>query len=228
MRSHRTAFVELHVRARKARRAEVLGASQRPADAAAPRFGLRRPRHFLFSAPGGVRSDTYRRAILALAALLCFALPVAPEEQAPPLSLSITTERGDAAVYTEGEAVVFLVSVSEPVWLRLYHFSADGTVRIIWHSGLRRGAILPAGEAQRIPGPGDRYEFVASPPFGSETVVAVASTRPIDPADPSLPTLSDPATDPGGRIPHGLTEAEDYPPARAKARVTFTTVPASP
>ena len=95
------------------------------------------------------------------------------------LKVSVSTERGAGAVYREGEKMVVLVTVNKAAYIKVFHVDAQGVVRLIlpnkFSPGQRRaqpGAVLsiPSGE--------DSFAFDMTPPFGTEFIKVVASTRP--------------------------------------------------
>ncbi len=137
------------------------------------------------------------------------------------LTLSVTTERGDSGVYGIGEDIVLLVSVNKPVWLRLYHIDAEGKAKLLWPNPYVIRGIVDPGEGIRFPNLRDRFVLRVEPPTGTERILAVASTRPLYPNDPLLPSVVNPESDPGAYIPRGLTKAELYPPERVEASVSF-------
>jgi hypothetical protein len=96
-----------------------------------------------------------------------------------PLQLSLATDRGSGAAYRQGEELTVLLAVNKDAWVRLYHVDAGGHIQMIWPNrfGGGDGRIRP-GTTVAIPGPGDPFCFVMTPPFGTEFLKAVASSTP--------------------------------------------------
>jgi hypothetical protein len=94
------------------------------------------------------------------------------------LKVSVSTERGAGAVYREGEKMVVLVTVNKRAWLKVYHIDAAGVLRLIWPNAFTPGRRLDQGAIVSIPGPDDAFSFDMTPPFGTEFIKVIASTRP--------------------------------------------------
>ena len=90
----------------------------------------------------------------------------------------MSTDRGVGGVYRTGETLSVLVAVNERAWIKVYHVDVAGKARLIWpnrYSGTP--GPLDAGTIVRIPGEGDPFSFVLGPPYGTEFIKVLASTR---------------------------------------------------
>jgi hypothetical protein len=87
-------------------------------------------------------------------------------------SLRISTDKSH---YVAGEKLTVRLHVSEGMYVRLYHKSADNQVAQIFPNRFRTDNFVRGGEAVRLPGPGDAFEFTMSAPFGTEIIQAIAS-----------------------------------------------------
>jgi hypothetical protein len=102
-----------------------------------------------------------------------------PGEGDAGLRVAVSTDRGKEAVYREGEKMRIFVSVSRNAYLKVYHVDSGGRVQLIWPNRYGRGdGFAPAGAAIQIPADGAPFAFAMTPPFGTEFIKVVASTRP--------------------------------------------------
>jgi hypothetical protein len=123
-------------------------------------------------------------------------------KEAGGLSVSVSAERGPDAVYREGEDMVVLVTVSKEAWVKVYHIYVKGKVQLIWPNRFGGGGTIKPGEAVRIPGEGAPFAFKMTPPFGTEFIKVVASTRPFATNEADFTELSGDAR---GVISRGLS-----------------------
>lgn len=96
------------------------------------------------------------------------------------LVVSVATDRGAGAAYRNGEVLAVIVGVNKDAYVRLYHVNGDGYVQLIWPNRFDGGdGLVRAGSPVRMPPEGStNYSFVMTPPFGTEFIKAVASTKP--------------------------------------------------
>ncbi len=99
------------------------------------------------------------------------------------LTVRLWTDRGsgdNGGTYTKGELMYVFVQPSKDCYLQLFYQQADGTsVQIFPNAQAVGDKKLLAGNTYMIPGPNDAFEFEVSPPFGQETLRALASTQPL-------------------------------------------------
>jgi hypothetical protein len=95
------------------------------------------------------------------------------------LRLSVSTDRGKSAVYREGEKMKVLVGLSRDAYLKVYHIDVNGKVQLIWPNRFSGGSgFVRAGNAICIPEDDAPFQFLMTPPYGTEFIKAVASTAP--------------------------------------------------
>jgi hypothetical protein len=130
---------------------------------------------------------------------------LAPDSGKGSLRVSVSTERGAGAVYREGEKMVVLVTVNKKAWLKVYHVDAGGVVRLIWPNAFTVGRSLEPNAEVRIPGPGDAFAFEMTPPFGTEFIKVIASTKPFSTEEKAFAELG---TDARGAMTRGIKLGE--------------------
>ena len=93
--------------------------------------------------------------------------------------VTVATDRGVGAHYTEGEYLSVHVTVNEPGYVRLFHIDSAGVIQQIWPNRFGGGnGRLEPGQIVTVPSPQDPFAFLLTPPFGTEFIKAVASTEP--------------------------------------------------
>ena len=88
--------------------------------------------------------------------------------------IEVWVDRGNGAVYSLGETLEISFRSERDCYLKLYHVSAAGEVRLIFPNTFCAENLVRANVVYRIPGD-DAFEFVMTPPLGSEIIKAVAS-----------------------------------------------------
>jgi hypothetical protein len=139
------------------------------------------------------------------------------------LVVSASTDRGRGAVYREGENLVVLAAVNQPAYVRVYHIDANGIVQRIWPNRFGGGeGRLTAGAAIRIPAANDPFSFLMGPPYGTEFIKVVASTRSfaIDDRD-----FTDLGGDLRGIVTRGLPTGGESDGLIAEAMASYVIVP---
>ena len=126
--------------------------------------------------------------------------PATPSPNA--LSVSVSTERGAGAVYRQGEDMVVLVTVSKPAYLKVYHIDVNGVLQLIWPNRFHAGNRIEPGRVVRIPAEDDGFAFRMTPPFGTEFIKVIASTRPFASNESDFISLGQDAR---GAIARGLS-----------------------
>lgn len=90
--------------------------------------------------------------------------------------LEVWVDRGFGGTYREGEALIVFVRAERDCYVKLIHVSVDGSMQLIFPNKFEIGNQLEAGRIYKIGGPGYGFAFTMKPPFGAETIRAVAST----------------------------------------------------
>ncbi len=104
------------------------------------------------------------------------------------LKIELTTTRGEGRpYYSRGEEIRFLMRLNRPAWVYLFDFNSAGEAVLLYpvddngYLANGRSGFLHAPEKPLIlPEDGYSYELVASPPFGTDRVLAVAAERPLN------------------------------------------------
>jgi hypothetical protein len=96
--------------------------------------------------------------------------------------VDITTNRpGEGASFRLDDEIRYLVVSTTAGYLYLFHIDAEGrVVRIFPNDQQREARIDPT--SLEVPAPNGPARFVASPPFGLETTVALVAASPIEQA----------------------------------------------
>ena len=95
------------------------------------------------------------------------------------LNLALWTDKGRKPAYQEGEQMVVFLKADRDCYVQLIYHDAERRDFLIFPNKFRRDNFVKAGKVYQIPGPGDRFRFTVSPPFGTEVLKAFASTEPI-------------------------------------------------
>lgn len=112
--------------------------------------------------------------------------------------LDVSTSRSS---YRVGDLFEFTVTPSEDCHLACWVRDSRGKARRIFPNAFGGGQVFRGGQTARFPGSGD-FQFRVAPPTGRETLIILASTRPIraGEAPPARGSwLKDPATTAGER-----------------------------
>lgn len=105
------------------------------------------------------------------------------------LRVDLTTTRGETLpFYRDGEPIRFMLRTNRPAWIYLFDFNPageavllypiaeDGTTARLGQAGFTRQPEKPL----LLPNDGYAFDLVASPPYGKDTVWAVASEIPLE------------------------------------------------
>lgn len=85
--------------------------------------------------------------------------------------LRLTT---DKTVYREGDLMAAVVEADRDCYLRIYYRGTDGKVFMVFPNKYQQDNRIRGGVEVRVPGPGAQFVLRMGPPFGQETLVAVA------------------------------------------------------
>lgn len=95
------------------------------------------------------------------------------------LAIEITTQLGDRQTFEVGDEMRFLVTINRTAYLTAIYQDADNGLWQVYPNQYTGTSLLAAGDYVSLPQPGDHYRFVTTAPFGSETLYAFASTKPL-------------------------------------------------
>jgi len=96
-------------------------------------------------------------------------------EDADAPKISVWTADG-RAVYSQGEKIVFSFRSDRDCYLRLFNIRPDGSALMIFPNEFQRNCFIKGGQTYRIPDADAHFEFLVTPPYGPEAVLALATT----------------------------------------------------
>lgn len=93
-----------------------------------------------------------------------------------PLEVRLWTQRKE---FAEGEEMVIRIHGNQDFHGRLLYRDVDGNLMQILPNAYRTEATFKADTDYVVPGPGDKFRLRVSAPFGEETIILMASTKPL-------------------------------------------------
>ncbi|MGQ9735859.1 MAG: PEGA domain-containing protein [Thermaceae bacterium] len=84
------------------------------------------------------------------------------------------------AVYQVGEPIFVYVQVNQDAYVYLFSINANGKIDPILPNAYEQDNFLRGGEIRRYPPAGAQYRYTVTGPEGRDTVLAVASKKPLD------------------------------------------------
>ncbi|MCD6405839.1 MAG: DUF4384 domain-containing protein [Planctomycetes bacterium] len=79
-------------------------------------------------------------------------------------------------VYSQGEKIVFSFRSDRDCYLRLFNIRLDGSALMIFPNEFQRESLIKGGVTYRIPDADAPFQFLVTPPYGPEAVLALATT----------------------------------------------------
>ncbi len=107
------------------------------------------------------------------------AVSVVPQASAS--GAKVWTNKSDGH-YVEGDRLIIYVQSDRDAYLKLDYFQADGTVVHMVPNQFRGQGVVKAGRVYAFGDEASPEQFNVQGPFGAETIKAIFSTRPFDPA----------------------------------------------
>ncbi|HCX96370.1 MAG TPA: hypothetical protein DHU26_05235, partial [Spirochaetaceae bacterium] len=135
--------------------------------------------------------------------------------------VTLSTDRGQGAVYRDGERLTLLVTSSKDAYLKIYHVDVNGVAQLIWPNRFGGSGKIKAGEALKFPGLNDKFQYVLGRPYGTEYIKAVASMKPFATMEADFSDLQGSAV---AAISRGLTVVSSDT-TRAEALVVYEILP---
>ncbi len=89
----------------------------------------------------------------------------------------VSTNRGEGGVFTEGEYLKLYLLASRDCYLKIYHIDVHGKTTLIFPNRYEKNNYLPGREVLEFPGSRSPFQFRIVPPYGTEMIKVVASTR---------------------------------------------------
>ncbi len=102
-------------------------------------------------------------------------------QAAPVFSLKVWTNKKEEP-FIEGDRLIIYVESEKDAYLKLDYYTAEGKVVHLVPNVYTEQARIQGGQPFSFGAEGGAAEFKISPPFGSETIKAIASTVPFDSA----------------------------------------------
>ncbi len=93
------------------------------------------------------------------------------------LDISLKTNRGEEAIYYDGESFNVFFSFNHPWYARIYYQQADGTILELYPDVEGGEGKLEPNRIYSIPDSSLGFEFEVSEPFGFEEIVAIVSKK---------------------------------------------------
>lgn len=98
------------------------------------------------------------------------------KEANAPLEVRVWTQKED---FVEGEEMVIRIRANQDFHGRLLYRDVEGHVMQILPNAYRADTVFKANTDYVVPGPGDKFRLRVGAPFGQETIILMASTRPL-------------------------------------------------
>jgi len=93
--------------------------------------------------------------------------------------IKVWPDKGEGAVYKEGEDIVFHFRADRDCCVYLYHADSEGNVKLLFPNSYNRDNFVKAGQVYSIPSEVMNFSFKSAAPFGSEIIKAIATLQPI-------------------------------------------------
>ncbi len=133
------------------------------------------------------------------------------------LNIHITTDRGIGGVYREGEELTLSLLADKDCYIKIFHIDVAGKMTQLFPNRFESNNYLPGRQLLTFPSRRSPFRFKIVPPYGTETIKVIASTRQFyDPGD----AFSDLGVATRGLVLEGVSEAETE--VMADAMVHFT------
>lgn len=151
--------------------------------------------------------------------------PLSSSQNEASLKVEVWVDRGNGAVYVEGDELLAMVRVNRDAYVRLYYTDATNQTYQIFPNRYHPEGKIRGNVVTRIPEPQDAFTFRIKEPFGIESITALASTESL--GDLNIATLS---AGPFQKVEHGLRGLAVVSSAAQKReivrdRIVLTTIP---
>lgn len=95
------------------------------------------------------------------------------------LQVNITTQMGKNGLFLEGDGVQFLVNLNRSAYLVLILEDANAQMTKLYPVDTDSSEVRKSPAASYVSFPSDNMYYRVTPPFGSESVWAIASSKPV-------------------------------------------------
>jgi hypothetical protein len=151
--------------------------------------------------------------------------PLASSQSEDSLKIEVWVDRGKGAVYVEGDELLVFLRANREAYVRLFYTDAANQTYQIFPNEYHPEGKIPGNVASRIPEPQDDFMFQIKAPFGIESIMALASTKPL--GDFKIATSD---AGPFQQVQNGIRGLAVVSSAAQKRdivrdRVDFTTIP---
>jgi hypothetical protein len=85
-----------------------------------------------------------------------------------------TTDRGDGAVYRDGEQMVLSIYATQDAFIKVYHIDVNGNTQLIYPNRFNPDNFIPGETYTQIPAGDDPFTFELHEPFGTEYIQILA------------------------------------------------------
>lgn len=107
-------------------------------------------------------------------------LEILKDSRESQLKIVVWTDRGESAVYREGEKMKVFLKATETCYVQVVYRDAGGNHIQIYPNDLsEEHARIEGGRVFELGGKDTPFEFVIGPPFGTELIKVFASSKPL-------------------------------------------------
>jgi hypothetical protein len=99
------------------------------------------------------------------------------------------TNRGEGAVYRDGEELVITFFTNLDAYVKIYHIDVEGEMSLIFPNQFHADNLIPAQTLINIPDKDYPFSFVLGEPYGTEYIKIIASTSQFPDIEESFETL---------------------------------------
>lgn len=93
------------------------------------------------------------------------------------LDIFVTTSRGGGGVFIEDEYMKIYLLASENCYIKIFLIGVDGHTTQIFPNQYESNNFLPGKQMLQFPGKSSPFKYQLVPPFGTEVIKVIASTR---------------------------------------------------
>ncbi len=106
------------------------------------------------------------------------AIPSVLSDPNAPLTVKVWTEKKQ---FSEGEKIEFFIQGNRDFYARILNLDSDGNMIQLLPNQFRQSSFFKGKKKYRIPdgAQGDRFSIISTPPYGTDTIVTLASEVPL-------------------------------------------------
>ncbi|TES94005.1 MAG: DUF4384 domain-containing protein [Candidatus Cloacimonadota bacterium] len=110
---------------------------------------------------------------------LFFLCSISIAQKVNTLEIDISVDKGDDAVYYDGEHIFISFRAAEDVYIIVYDIDTDGNINLIFPESVGEQGFIRANRTYQIPEDDDDFSFKVKAPPGEEFICAIASIEPL-------------------------------------------------